>query len=68
LDPLEAQTADTSQGFHREGFGESRNSFDHRVPAADQHQCQLIDKVLLADDDFRELPADVYGKCRQVFH
>jgi hypothetical protein len=68
LDPLESQSADTGQGFHRKGFGEPRNSFDNRIPAADQHQYQLVDKVLLANDDFRELLADVRGKCRQMFH
>ncbi len=63
---MKAEPAHARQAFDGQRFGESGNAFDDGVAAADQNQQQLIEHLLLADDDFRELAANVCGKSGKM--
>jgi hypothetical protein len=68
LNTLEAETADASQKFNGQGFGEAGNAFDDGVASTDENENELIDDFALADDDFGKLRADVRGECGKVLH
>jgi hypothetical protein len=62
LHALKIQSTDTRQRFDRKSFGQTGNAFNDRMAAANEHEQELIDDGLLADDDFGKLRTDLRGK------
>ena len=65
LDAMELEAEQLAERAHRQRLGQAGHAFDERVPAADDGQQQLPDRLVLSDDGLGELAPRVRGDFGQ---
>src|SRR5262249_44633189 len=67
LDALELEVKNLGDGLYQQSLGQARRAGDEAMPPREQREQELLNNLLLADNDFRELVFNLCATGREPF-